>query len=70
VVVSRELWAVPRITYEQEEEYRRLKEQTGAIDTLMARLTAYDAAMRIIVRHDLLKELADEMRAGDPAAQS
>jgi hypothetical protein len=61
---------VPRITYEQEEEYRRLKEQTGAIETLMARLTAYDAAMRIIVRHDLLKELADEMRAGDPAAQS
>jgi hypothetical protein len=61
---------VPRIPYEQEEEYRRLKEQTGAIETLMARLTAYDAAMRIIVRHDLLKELADEMRAGDPAAQS
>jgi hypothetical protein len=57
---------MPRITYEQEEEYRKLKAQNDAVDTLMARLTAWEAAMRLIVRHDLVKELADEIRSAHP----
>ena len=60
---------MPRITYEQDEEYRQLKEQRDAIDTLMARLMAYDAAMRVIVRHNLLKDLADEIRSAQEVHQ-
>lgn len=54
---------MPKITYEQEEEYRRLKTQRDALDQLMSKMTAYEAAMRLIARRDLMSEFAAEIAA-------
>ena len=54
---------MPKITYDQEEEYRRLKTQRDVLDCAISRMVGYDAAMRVIVRHDLLQEFAEEVRA-------
>lgn len=54
---------MPKITYEQEEEYRRLKTERDALDCAISQMVGYDAAMRVIVRHDLLQEFAEEVRA-------
>lgn len=54
---------MPRITYEQEDEYRRLKAQREALDQLMSKMTAFEAAMRLIARHKLMEEFAEEIAA-------
>lgn len=54
---------MPKITYEQEDEYRRLKTQRDALDQLMSKMTAYEAAMRLISRHNLMSEFAAEIAA-------
>ncbi len=52
---------MPRISNEQLDEFDRLKREQTALDTLMARMAAYEAAIRILIRHDLMAELAAEM---------
>ena len=54
---------MPKITYEQEEEYRRLKTQRDALDQLMSKMTAYEAAMRLIARHNLMEAFAEAITA-------
>jgi hypothetical protein len=52
---------MPKITHEQEDEYYRLKTQREALDQLMSKMVAYEAAMRVIVRHNLMSEFAEEI---------
>jgi len=54
---------MPKITYEQEEEYRRLKSQRDVLDHAISMMISFDAAMRVLVKHDLLQEFADEVRS-------
>lgn len=54
---------MPKITYEQEDEYRRLKTQREALDQLTSKMMAFEAAMRVIARHDLMGEFAGEITA-------
>jgi hypothetical protein len=54
---------MPKISYEQEEEYRRLKTQRDALDQPMSKMTAYEAAMRLIARHNLMEAFAEEITA-------
>jgi hypothetical protein len=53
---------MPRISNEQADEFDQLKREQTALNTLMARMAAYEAAIRILIRHDLMAELATEMR--------
>lgn len=53
---------MPRISNEQADEFDQLKREQSALNTLMARMAAYEAAIRILIRHDLMAELAAEMR--------
>jgi hypothetical protein len=61
---------MPKITYEQEEEYRRLKTQRDVLDCAISQMVGYDAAIRVIVRHDLLQEFAEEVRAAGTASSN
>ena len=54
---------MPRITPEQEDEFYRLKTERRALDQLMSQMTAYEAAIRVIVRHKLMHELAAEINS-------
>lgn len=52
---------MPRISNEQADEFDQLKREQAALNSLMAKMAAYEAAIRILIRHDLLAELAAEM---------
>lgn len=53
---------MPRITHEQEEELYRLRTERSALDQLMSRMASYEAAMRVLVKHELMQEFAEEIR--------
>lgn len=50
-----------RITHAQEEEYYRLKTERQALDQALNRLVAFDAAIIVLKRHNLLSEWSDEV---------
>jgi len=54
---------MPRIAPEQIDEFYRLKGEHSALHQLMVKMTAYEAAIRILARHDLMTEFASEITA-------
>jgi len=54
---------MPKITFEQEEEYERLRTQRDALDQLMSKMAAYEAAIRVLIRNGLMTEFAEELAA-------
>jgi len=52
-----------RLSQQMENEFDRLRKERSALDQLISRMTAFEAAMTVLARHNLMVEFADEISA-------
>jgi hypothetical protein len=52
---------MPRISDEAMDQFDRLKRERSALDQLASQMIAFEAAMRVLAKHNLMTEFADEI---------